>query len=109
MQLTGRQQWISAATIGLLGYIVWGIGFYTMPVFYVPLEKEFGWTRTELTSIGAITIFLYSISGPAIGALVDTVGVHKVVIAGVVLFGVSFAFFAAGISTLRGIYLIGCA
>jgi MFS family permease len=95
--------------MGLLGYIVWGIGFYTLPVFYVPLTAGFRWSRTEVTFAGALASFLYSLSGPGVGALVDSFGVRKVVLFGVVLFGASLAFFAIGVSTLASFFLFACA
>jgi MFS family permease len=95
--------------MGLLGYIVWGIGFYTIPVFYVPLETEFGFARTQLTSIGAITILAYSLSGPIVGALLDRIGVRAVVTAGVMLFGCSLALFGGSSQhTPATLSLIGC-
>ena len=109
MRGTARQRWTVAVAMGLLGYIVWGIGFYTLPVFYVPLTAEFGWSRTEVTFAGALASFLYSLSGPGVGALADSFGVRKVVLFGVVLFGASFAFFAIGVSTLTGFLLFACA
>src|SRR6266700_4141412 len=102
-----RQKWIVAGAMGMLGYVVWGVGFYALPVFYVPLKTEFGWTRVELTSIGVFTILLYSLSGPAIGTLIDTRGIRKVVIGGLTLFGLSLAFFAVSAKTLRAFYLVG--
>jgi MFS family permease len=109
MRGTARQRWTIAIAMGLLGYIVWGIGFYTLPVFYVPLTAGFGWSRTEVTFAGALASFLYSLSGPGVGALVDSFGVRKVVLFGVVLFGASLAFFAIGVSTLASFFLFACA
>ena len=109
MRDTALQRWTVAAAMGLLGYIVWGIGFYTLPVFYVPLTAEFGWSRTDVTFAGALASFLYSLSGPGVGAVVDNFGVRKVVLFGVVLFGASLAYFAIGVSTLSGFFLFACA
>jgi MFS family permease len=104
-----RQRWVVAAAMGLLGFVVWGVGFYAMPVFYVPLEAEFHWSRTALTFMGALTIFSYSVSGPVVGALADHIGVRKILAAGVALFGASLALFAAGPSSLGLLYVVGCA
>lgn len=105
--LGGR--WVMAGAVGLLGYVVWGVGFYTMPVFYVPLEAEFHWSRTALTFVGALTILSYSLGGPVVGALADSFGVRRILIAGVALFGLSLALFAAGADTLAVFYVVGCA
>jgi MFS family permease len=103
-----KHRWVMAVAIGLLGYVVWGIGFYAMPVFYVPLENEFHWSRTQVTFMGGLLFFVYSASGPAVGSLTDTVGVRKVIVFGLLLFGGALTVFAFGMSTLATYYSLAC-
>ena len=104
-----KQRWVVAVAIGLLGYVVWGIGFYAMPVFYVPLETAFHWSRTQVTFMGGLLFFVYSVSGPAVGSLTDAAGVRKVLVFGVLLFGASLTFFTFWMSTLATYYALACA
>lgn len=103
------QRWVVALAMGLLGYIVWGIGFYAMPVFYVPLENEFHWSRTQVTFMGGLLFFVYSVSGPAVGSLTDAAGVRKVLVFGMLLFGASLTVFTLWMSTLAMYYSLACA
>ncbi len=93
-----------ATVMGLLGFFVWGVGFFALPVFYVPLEREFGWTRGQVTFTGGLVLLLYSAAMPLVGALIDRVGVRRVVLAGVALSGASIAWMAAGMNSLAGLY-----
>jgi len=103
-----KQRWVVAAAMGLLGYVVWGIGFYAMPVFYVPLENEFHWSRTQVTFMGGLLFFVYSVSGPAVGSLTDAAGVRKVLVFGMLLFGASLTIFTFWMSTLATYYSLAC-
>jgi MFS family permease len=103
-----KQRWVVAGAMGLLGYVVWGIGFYAMPVFYVPLETEFHWSRTQVTFMGGLLFFVYSISGPAVGSLTDAAGVRKVLVFGMLLFGASLTFFTFWMNTLATYYALAC-
>ncbi len=54
--MIGARKWQMAFTMGILGYLVWGIGYFALPVFYLPLRNEFGWSRLAVTSVGTLTI-----------------------------------------------------
>jgi MFS family permease len=71
------------------GWIVVAIGLvtmdlasgfrYTHPVFFIPLQEEFGWTRTQINSIYTYSLatFVYVFSAPLAGALFDRYGPRK--------------------------------
>jgi sugar phosphate permease len=57
-------------------------------VFVKPLEAEFGWSRTTLSFVVAVSIALYGLAGPVVGRLADQWGPRWVLTAGVLLVGV---------------------
>lgn len=71
---------------------------YHLSFLIIPLEKEFGWDRTFITSgltVHAIVAVLFS---AAIGAVIDRFGPRRIAIPGVLLFCVFFG----GLSTVGG-------
>jgi MFS family permease len=82
------------------GWIVVAVTFLTLlaaagvrsapGVLMVPLEREFGWTRTAVSLAVAINLLLYGLFGPFAAALMDRLGVRRVMLA-------SLAFVAAGV------------
>src|SRR5215831_19347907 len=57
-------------------------------VFIKPLEAEFGWSRTALSSAVAVSIALYGLAGPVVGRLADRWGPRWVLVIGVALVGI---------------------
>lgn len=71
---------------------------YHLSFLIVPLEQEFGWDRTLITSgltVNAIVAVLFS---AAIGAMIDRFGPRRIAIPGILLFCVFFG----GLSTVSG-------
>jgi MFS family permease len=66
-------------------FMVWGGGANTGPVFFVPVLKTFGWSRTRLSFGYAVAAFSAGAAGPLIGWLVDRFDVRKVMVAGVAM------------------------
>jgi MFS family permease len=81
-----------------------GIGdAYTVMV--IPLEREFGWSRAELTGIYSVYLLVSGLVGPGAGWLFDRFGPRTVYatglgIAGVALIGASY------LDRLLGFYLV---
>jgi len=73
------------------GWIVAGVTFLTLlasagiratpGILIIPLEKEFGWTRATVSFAVSINILLYGLFGPFAAALMDRVGVRRVMMA----------------------------
>lgn len=82
------------------GWIVAGVTFLTLlaaagvrstpGVLIVPLEHEFGWSRTVVPAAVSISLLLYGLSGPFASALMDRFGVRRIML-------FSLAFVAAGV------------
>ncbi len=69
--------WIVAgvAFLALLG----AAGFRSAPsALIVPLEDEFGWTRSELSIAVSVNILLYGLTAPFAAALMERFGIRRV-------------------------------
>ena len=67
-----------------------GAGLRGAPgVLLQPLERNFGWTRSQTSLAAAIGIFLYGLVGPFAAALMHSLGVRRVVITALLLMAAS--------------------
>ena len=86
------------------GWIVAGVTFLTLlaaagirstpGVLIIPLEKEFGWTRTTVSLAVSINLLLYGLFGPFAAALMDRLGVRRVMLASLALVATGVGFTA---------------
>jgi OFA family oxalate/formate antiporter-like MFS transporter len=58
---------------------------YAWSIFVLPLEKEFGWTRTQTSWVFTIAVFVFGLSFIAAGRLQDKKGPFLISVAGSVL------------------------
>lgn len=100
-----RSGWkiLLAALIGC-GLGITSLPLYTAGVFFPALEAEFGWTRTELSF--AITLFTFSLalSSPAVGILVDRIGVKRTAALSIILAAICYAAIARFLGGLPFFY-----
>ena len=80
--------------------------FNTIGFFIDPLQKEFGWSRTEI-SLG-ITIYglLAALLAPVFGRLADRYGVRPVALGSLLAFGLAFGSFALIPGSLAWFYFV---
>ena len=76
----------------------------TYTVFLLPLEREFGWTRSELTGVYSIYLLVNGFTAPLVGLLFDRLGPRWVYGAGIGCLGAAF-FLAQGLASLWHFYL----
>src|SRR5688500_6313766 len=57
----------------------------------VPLETEFGWSRTVISAAVAINIALFGLIGPFAASVIDRWGLRRMVLAAVALLGCAVA------------------
>lgn len=70
--------WIVAAVAFLA--LVGAAGFRSAPsALLVPLETEFGWTRSELSVAVGVNILLFGLTAPFAAALMERFGIRRVV------------------------------
>ncbi|WP_299745874.1 MFS transporter [uncultured Rossellomorea sp.] len=67
-------------TISFFSIIVAGIVRSSSGVFIEPFESEFGWDRSVISFAFAVGLFLYGISGPFMAALIEVLGLKKIMI-----------------------------
>ncbi|WP_066299995.1 MFS transporter [Bacillus sp. FJAT-29937] len=71
--------WLILA-ITFFSIIVAGIVMSASGVFIDPFEKEFGWDRSVIALGFGISMFLFGISGPFMAALLNVIGLKKMMI-----------------------------
>ena len=76
----------------------------TYAVFLLPLEREFGWTRSELTSVYSIYLLVNGCTAPLVGLVFDRLGPRWVYGAGMLSLGSAF-FLAGSLASLWQFYL----
>jgi len=69
-----------------------GAGIRATPsVLIVPLEQEFGWSRSTISFAISINIFLYGLMGPFAGALMQRFGIRRTTIGALMLLAAGVA------------------
>lgn len=63
--------WAIVGAFFLAAAFIQGSGFDTAGVFIAPLVKEFGWTRTQVSTLPSMIAIFIGVSGPLIGWLLD--------------------------------------
>lgn len=66
--------------ITFFSIIVAGIVISSSGVFINAFENEFGWDRSVIALAFAVSLFLYGISGPFMAALLEVIGVKKMML-----------------------------
>ncbi len=64
---------------------------YSLGQFLVPLEQEFGWSRSEASIGFSLSLVLGFLAGPPIGRLVDKTNARLLALPGIVLTGLAIA------------------
>jgi sugar phosphate permease len=82
--------WVVAGVTFVILLVTAGIRA-TPGVLMVPLEEEFGWSRTVISAAVAINIALFGLLGPFAASLMDRWGVRRVILGAAALLGVSVA------------------
>ncbi len=73
----------------VFGMVLVAMHAYSLGVMMVPLEKEFGWARSQISAGPLVTSFATLLMAPIAGRLLDKKGPRKVALLGVPIFGVS--------------------
>ena len=76
-----------------------------LPVYFVPLERELGWTRLALSNVGAASILAYGVTQPFAGRLCDRFGPRPVIAAAMGLCGLG----ALAMAVVSSIWLFALA
>ncbi|MES2986336.1 MAG: MFS transporter [Pseudomonadota bacterium] len=94
---SAKQEWASNWALvltSLVGVSLGTIGIYSAGLFVAPLEAEFGWTRSQVTS-GLLIYSLIAVPlSPFVGMAIDRWGARSLAIPGSIATGLTFAGFA---------------
>ncbi len=71
-----------------------GLYFYGFSAFFLPLTKEFSWSRTAISGAFSLTRVEGGLLGPISGFLVDKFGARKMMILGMTMMGAGFIWFS---------------
>src|SRR5438477_12146757 len=84
-----RQDYTAITSFVALFSIV-GLALYGLPLYYDFMVRDFGWSRTQVTSGNALSKLLVGpLFGFAAGWFVDRYGPRRLMIAGVLMAGVA--------------------
>lgn len=84
------KDWLVVAT-SFVGVFVGVLYLYGMGPFILPLEEEFGWSRTVTTSGLTLISVLAIIVAPLVGYTIDKFGSRRIALVGICLFSAAFA------------------
>jgi sugar phosphate permease len=67
-------------------------GIRSVPgVLIIPLEKEFGWSRADLSLAVSINLFLYGLCGPFAASVMERVGIRRLMVGALLLLAIAVA------------------
>ena len=90
MTTRDRQGWAIVGGFFLAEFFILGSGYDTAGVFFTPLLKHFGWSRTQLSILTSAISLAAAVMGPGTGWLLDRVESKWVVTIGATLCGLAF-------------------
>ena len=82
-----------------------GINFYGFSAFFVPLSEEFGWSRSVLSGVFALSRLEGGLLGPVEGWLIDRFGPRKLMLIGIPLMGLGFILLSR-VNSLFSLYMV---
>ncbi|MFT4824680.1 MAG: MFS family permease [Halioglobus sp.] len=87
---TGPKRIVLASALGLaFGYS--SIGIISFGIFVLPLSKEFGWGRGDMSLALTLMSIAIVVLSPLAGSLLDRYGVRRVLIPSILCFGLAFS------------------
>jgi MFS family permease len=85
-----RRGWVIVSGFFVAQFFIVGTGYDTAGVFFTPLLKHFGWSRTQLSMLTSAISLAAAVMGTGVGWLLDRTEARWVVTVGAVLSGLAF-------------------
>lgn len=85
-----RQGWVIVGGFFMAEFFIVGSGYDTAGVFFTPLLKHFGWSRTQLSMLTSAISLAAAFAGPVVGWLLDRMEAKWVVTVGAAVSGLAF-------------------
>ena len=83
------RKWFVFNSVFFTGALIIGINTYSFGLFIEPLEKDFGWTREQI-SLGFSVSFMSSLIAPIVGKFVDIKGSKIFLVLSLFLIAIGF-------------------
>nr|MBA2247549.1 MFS transporter [Chloroflexia bacterium] len=97
--------WVQVIALSWTELISWGIVYYAFSVLIVPMSRELGWSRVEITGAFSTGLLVSGVASIPIGRWMDRHGARAVMTCGSIAAPVLIAAWAM-VSSLAGFYLI---
>ncbi len=92
----------AAATSFLALFSIVGLALYGLPLYYDFMVREFGWSRTQVTSGNALSkLVVGPLFGFIAGWIIDRFGPRRMMLAGIVMAGVALM----GLSAMSALWM----
>ena len=96
--------WVLVGLVWVINGLLVGPLFQGMGVFFVVLQREFGWNRTALSFAFSLGRVEGALLGPVEGFLTDKVGVRRIILVGLIFVGLGLLWFSQ-IKNIVGFYI----
>jgi sugar phosphate permease len=70
-----------------------GLTFWSFTVYIPPLEREFGWSRAQVSSAFSVGVIVSGITAPFAGRMIDRIGARRSVAVGSIGLFITFSLF----------------
>ena len=85
--------WILAASVVAMAFAS-GFSFWSFGLYVSPLERAFGWSRTEVSLGFSFALMTAGLSSPLVGYWIDSRGPRSAIVTGAVLASLSYLLLA---------------
>lgn len=85
--------------------IVWAAMYYSFPALLLEWEKDFGWSKTELTGAFTVSLLVSAAATPFAGRVIDN-GHGRKLLVGSTLFGAACLFLLSQVTVLWEFYAV---
>lgn len=103
--LPRRRAWSVLWALSLAQLVSWGTLYYAFSLFLVPMERDLGWSRTELTGALSLGLMVAGLAAMPVGMWLDRHGGRLLMTAGSLLGGVLLLLWSRS-DSLVGFYAI---
>ena len=82
--------WWIVISCFFLNLYIGGIVFFSFTAFFEPIQREFGWSYTQISLASSLRGLEMGIFAPVVGVLVDRLGSRKLLLSGSIIIGIGF-------------------
>jgi MFS family permease len=80
-----RWRWLVVTTLSVVMFLVIGNTAMTIPIFFTPLIKHYGWSHARVSTLPTVYLLMLSLGAPITGWLLDRLDARIVMSAGAVM------------------------